>query len=940
MTTVRKNERSWAIELISQVNQYCRDYDLIIKRAGGETTINEGLGINMFPDVVLYADNNLSAILQGWELKMPDVKIDNEAFVLDAQRKAKALHLNSCVIWNFTYAKLFIFDECSSQFREEKIWTNQKIKTRGDVSLYKSEWVKTLRNVLDSVNSFLLSGDIKRISISEVLTNTSLSRIVNENKNLVADYLSKSTSHDALLEAHISAWWEEYKSEYEGDEIDMYQAYAKSIIINWTNRILFAHLIKGKQKAAYAIDKLDYLYSAIEANKLFEDISEKCDFYNIFAALPYNEYLPSITWNVFIELSLFLKNTLISSISQTLLQQVLENTVNISKRAVNGQFTTPITLARILSRITIHDMTEDCFDCCCGTGTISSSIIELKKKHMETSKAILTTWASDKFQLPLQIANLSMTSYDSMDIPCMLFKKDILMLHVGNEVQIVNPRSGEKEIFKIPQFHAIVSNLPFVNSRQIPDADKGIIRNIGNRYQLTKRADYSYYIALHLDSLVKEGGYVGLILSNSFLGTEAGVKFVDAVRDCYDDIRIHISGKGRWFSNADVVTALLVMRKRTGKEQNNSVSFFTWKKSLSNIEVNKGYEDSIVNSSLLDKDVNSEVLTRVNYKHYEIEKLKNYKVSYNAMFTDLKWLLDIAYCLIPLKDIMYVFRGNRRGWDKLFFPEKCENIEAQFLKEVLVNAKGTAFYIAVPDRKAFCCDMELCELVEKGYIGAYSWIKKFENQKNGVGKPLPDVLAKNGMKWYELRTDEMAEFFTMMNPDNRLYYGRFMSPTFINQRLIGLKRKNPNDDPVLLHALLNSALSLFYIEAVGFGRGLGVLDINKDSISNCYILNPLLLSEEDKEEIKCKFSRIMDRKILDVDKELVDPLRKEFDLSVLRAYGVSEYYDMIVGSLKSLRNIRNAVKKKRVKMSLPSNYEDMKDYSRERKYSLVAERPR
>ena len=163
MTTVRKNERSWAIELISQVNQYCRDYDLIIKRAGGETTINEGLGINMFPDVVLYADNNLSAILQGWELKMPDVKIDNEAFVLDAQRKAKALHLNSCVIWNFTCAKLFIFDECSSQFREEKIWTNQKIKTRGDVSLYKSEWVKTLRNVLDSVNSFLLSGDIKRI---------------------------------------------------------------------------------------------------------------------------------------------------------------------------------------------------------------------------------------------------------------------------------------------------------------------------------------------------------------------------------------------------------------------------------------------------------------------------------------------------------------------------------------------------------------------------------------------------------------------------------------------------------------------------------------------------------------------------------------------------------------------------------------------------------
>ena len=98
---VRKNERSWAIEIISQINQIAKENDLIIKRAGGESTISYNRGSRMFPDVILYEDEELGNILQGWELKMPDVPITDEVFVKDAQRKAKALGLSSCVIWNF-----------------------------------------------------------------------------------------------------------------------------------------------------------------------------------------------------------------------------------------------------------------------------------------------------------------------------------------------------------------------------------------------------------------------------------------------------------------------------------------------------------------------------------------------------------------------------------------------------------------------------------------------------------------------------------------------------------------------------------------------------------------------------------------------------------------------------------------------------------------------
>ena len=181
-TTIRKNERSWGIELISQINQFADANDLIIKHAGGESTVSERRGRNMFPDVVLYGDHDLSSILQGWELKMPDVPINDADFVHDAQRKATALNLNSCVIWNFTHVRLFVYDDQNNEFSEKKAWKNEEIKTRDDVQRYKSKWERTLQSVLTTVNDYLISGQVKKAFIGDVLTTTSISRLVSENK--------------------------------------------------------------------------------------------------------------------------------------------------------------------------------------------------------------------------------------------------------------------------------------------------------------------------------------------------------------------------------------------------------------------------------------------------------------------------------------------------------------------------------------------------------------------------------------------------------------------------------------------------------------------------------------------------------------------------------------------------------------------------------------
>lgn len=164
------------------------------------------------------------------------------------------------------------------------------------------------------------------------------------------------------------------------------------------------------------------------------------------------------------------------------------------------------------------------------------------------------------------------------------------------------------------------------------------------------------------------------------------------------------------------------------------------------------------------------------------------------------------------------------------------------------------------------------------------------------------------MEWYELQDNEIAEVFTMMNPDQRLFFARFETPSFVNQRLIGLTHNAAYPDEELNHALLNSMFTMFYIEASGFGRGLGVLDVNKDSISKCYMLNPKLVSKENREKIIKAFDKLKARKIMKVADELHDETRLAFEHTVLSSFGIDEYFDKIKASLLSMQETRATVK--------------------------------
>lgn len=909
-TIIRRNERSWGIELISQINSIANRCNLLIKKAGGETTISIKKGNSMFPDVILYGDTNLSTILQGWELKMPDVSITDAAFVEDAQRKAKALNLNSCVIWNFTYAKFYIYDDETGQFHVLKQWDNSHIRTRNDVETYRADWLRTLEEVVLDVNEYLTTNRIKGSNTSEIISKNAIVTLVNENKSLTADLLRDKANTDVVMEAFIDDWWQNTKNEYELDETDKYVAYAKVLIINWTNKIIFAHILKRKHNDALIINNLEFSTTTTDAIELFNRITEKCDFFNIFSEIDYNQYIPQITWDALIYFSLFIKENGLSEIEQNTLQAILEGTINTVRREINGQFPTPVELAKILARITIHDWRGDTLDCCCGTGTIASEIQKAKIEHLDLETAINTTWASDKYTLPLQIANISLSNIENINLPNRIFQSNILTLNSGDTINITNPQNGELVSIEIPKFSSIISNLPFVGFETIPEDDKIYIKS--ENYDISERADLYCYITLRLKKILRENGYLGIITSNSWLGTTVGDAFYRELEREYNILQVHISGKGRWFNNANVVTTILILQAKSESQNNVSSSFFIWKKSLDEIEQNESFERAIINSSLLNRCTNSEVVNISTYSSELIHELKLLNISYNALFHNILWLLEIREYIVQINTVFNIFRGSRRGKDEMFYPNPDEHrIEPEYLKKVLINAREVNFLDAEANSDAFCCGDTIETLQETGKSGALEWISRFENQttkRKGVETPLPIVLARRGMQWYEMKENEIAEIFTMMNPDNRLFFSRFIEPSFINQRLIGLTSKQQYRDIDLNHALLNSIFTMFYIEASGFGRGLGVLDINSNNIAQCMMLNPSLVSENDRKQILDCFKKLKARQIFQtVEEELQDPVRLEFDMTVLRAFGIDSYYENIVNSLKSLRQVRKSV---------------------------------
>jgi tRNA1(Val) A37 N6-methylase TrmN6 len=900
------NERSWAIDVIGYIKTYTNKKNKLIQDAGGEQTVNTEGG-SLFPDVLLFGDKQSAKILQGWELKMPDTPINDSDFIENAEKKAKILGLDSFLLWNVSYAHLYIFDETTKEFSLRKEWDDlHNIMKRRDVKHNKNEWQKLVEKIIDDLNDLFENKSISGKRFIEAYRSGGITSFILDNSTNLSELLESKAKREPKFRAQITLWGMKHKSEY-GEKQNDSDVLSKIILSNWIGKFLFAHILNGFDSRAKLVYDINDKTSPEQALKIFENISLNCNFWTIFSDVLGLGLVPKSSWNHILQFNNLLKDLKIASIEQKQLSDILETTVHVSIRKLRGQYPTPLPLARLLVSLSINNTeTDRILDPCSGSGTIIRAALEEKlNNNIDENTISKTIYASDQDHQANQITTFAMTKPELINLPIRIFNQDVFSLDSNLYVKFRDPKDGKEFSEKLDNFDVIVSNLPFI-SQTGRDQYKSAIKNVNNilsyhHLNLSKKSDISAYIPFTLYDLINQNGTLGIIISNSWLGTDWGDEFYNALTKFYHLKSVITSGAGRWFQNSEVVTNILILEK-VELQDNLETDFIVLKRPLSDI-------DDLESLNILSSQIrlgtlhDSESLTIHSTTLNKIKKFKKYGLRGTMQFLECDWILNLP--LKSLTTFVEIYRGERRGWNQMFYPSQSHSIEKKFLKPLLKNSKDITGYIANADKKAFCCSEEL-DVLESNYPGTYSWIKKFESAKNNSNQPLVQSLARANMHWYEMRDDKLANFVFSINSHKRLFISKFKEPSFADQRLVCLVVKEQYyEDIDLIHAILNSSITYLFIEGMFFGKGLGALDLNQTRFKNyMHILNIEILSQEQKTEIKSLFSIIQNRDVEDIFDELEMTDRIDFDQCIIRSFGLNVSLDKIYKDLITLVNLR------------------------------------
>lgn len=98
--------------------------------------------------------------------------------------------------------------------------------------------------------------------------------------------------------------------------------------------------------------------------------------------------------------------------------------------------------------------------------------------------------------------------------------------------------------------------------------------------------------------------------------------------------QVHISGKGKWFTNAQVITTILILRKRCDNDNIRDVSetnFFLWKRSLSEL-ANSELRENLIPAFLQNLEVDGDTIKSKKYSQKMIDTILSYNLSKTRYF--------------------------------------------------------------------------------------------------------------------------------------------------------------------------------------------------------------------------------------------------------------------------------------------------------------------
>lgn len=943
--TIKRNERDWAGQLISWIKLSIENRTTVFEDATNDTGIKLDSGRTKFPDVLLFTDKVSGIIFNGWELKFPDTPVDDVIMLENALEKAQKLKSNSFVTWNGAEAVIWRINSddysIKSLSKVKEYPKERSISTRDDLAdplkFSQNEPLLKKRTVelLHDLGKLYTSGELKPAInitgniISAVRSASSI--IIPQFQNAIISL--KGTNANFRREFNQ---WKIYESSTlrilasssrRAETVIEEQVLAKFTFYNLMGKTLF--YLTLCENLSGELEGINISNPSNIKSQLYTyfDKAKAIDYQAIFK--PYftdDIEFSNITNQTLFELTQVITEFDFRILPTNVIGNILENLVPKEEKQKFGQYFTPETLANLAAFPAIQTNQDNLFDPTSGTGTFLNSFYQILHYHGNNSHTQLLEqiWGNDVSHFPaiLSVINLYKQDVTQTDNFPRITRDDFFNLNVGDIIKFPDSQDYKKQIeLKIPQFDAIVSNFPFIQQEDIPNdlltvffknkfeaQQQAFLKD--KTFKINERSDYFTYCIYNSFRFLKDGGYLSAITSNAWLGKEYGFQFKRFLLDNFHIKYIVKSNAEHWFSDSQVSTIFVVLQKEKNDEATKFVTidfkledYFSQEDinaQLSQIENFYSEVDNCENPLNLNwvqdstfADLHKNTQTPISVCIVSKEKLINSmdeNDNWSKYFLSADLFDNFDNSLSQLyPTIIDVFRGERTGWNDMFvLPKKdlaSSGIESDYLIPY-VKSPTELEQIEFSDNykfQLFVCSDNFEELP----IGASNWIRRFENTQNTNGtKTIQQACAGHRPYWYSLHPKK-ANIITAVNPYERFFFTYSEQPFAIDQRLIAIQ-VNEGYEVELIAALLNSSLTFLSLEMRGTSRNLGALDLNANYLKQLRVLNPDLLSNEQKTEILQAFKPLKNRNIESIFTEVQKEDRVNFDRTVLRCFGIDE----------------------------------------------------
>ncbi|MCQ4343281.1 MAG: N-6 DNA methylase, partial [Sulfolobaceae archaeon] len=622
---------------------------------------------------------------------------------------------------------------------------------------------------------------------------------------------------------------------------------------------------------------------------------------------------------------------------------IYEDLIPGEERHQLGQFYTPKPIAELIVKWSVRSPDDKVLDPGCGSGTFLveayKRLAELKLKKpwseinyvpSDVHRQILRQLYGvdiNEFPAHLTAMNLAMKNVRAPSPEMYVFVRDYFTIMPGQQVltpyEVRTAEGGKPVEVVFKDFDAVVGNPPYTRWTEIPENTQDrildFLKKTISKYGLTPQVSrgvepgiYIYWI-MHSTGFLKEGGRLGMIISDSWLQTDYGVNFFKFLLDNY---KVHavIDISARVFPVPLIGTCIILLEKTSNAvERNNNKVAFTY------LDLTRGFMDvdailklveeaktKPTTGQLLLKEFSSGAKALIKtYTQGELSKYEGKVINLFFRVTDILNYLKQSKLVVELSkyfepsygNILYLYltsvgkvKGVRNvGGNEFFYLNEDRirqlGIPREFLYPLLPSSRYLKFFTFTQqdweelrlegvECYLFLCHRPRNELPPQvlRYIqlgeGPNAQIRLRRRPGEPEGRPVNESkAAQTRLKyrnlffdWYDLGGIVETLFIASRYAQ---YWHRFALPTykvaydddimsFIPRQGIFLDVKELK----ALLAYLNSSFTKLYLEANGRLTGGGALALEANILSDLPILDVKKLPREDVEKLAQLFDRL------------------------------------------------------------------------------------